>query len=266
LPKNLVFADDALYEDLAIINASHEEADEPDPLDAFLDEGVLLEVIGELKSGKEGTVFCCRAHPEVWDGLVAAKVFRSSEHRSFGNQGVYREGNLILNKRDARAFKKRTSWGKRVKQGTWMVHEWEVLRTLSPAGTDVPTPIRLGENVILMEYVGTGEEAAPKLRDVQLSQGEARHCFERIIWNITEFLRLELVHGDLSPYNILHANGRTTIIDFPQAVDPRFNRNAFQLLRRDLQNVCRHFERYGIRSDADRMAQSMWRRYQRAEL
>jgi RIO kinase 1 len=66
------------------------------------------------------------------------------------------------------------------------------------------------------------------------------------------------VHGDLSPFNVLYWRGGVKIIDFPQAVDARFNPNAFFLLRRDLENVCHYFERFGVAADPDRLAGQLW--------
>ena len=62
----------------------------------------------------------------------------------------------------------------------------------------------------------------------------------------------------LSPFNILMWNAQPRLIDFPQAVDPRMNRNAYALLYRDIDNVCRHFARYGIDANATRIAGEMW--------
>ena len=70
-----------------------------------------------------------------------------------------------------------------------------------------------------------------------------------------------LVHGDLSPYNILHWNGGAVIIDFPQMVDARKNPHAYDLLRRDLTRVCAYFARFGVRADAEEIARDMWLPY-----
>ena len=79
--------------------------------------------------------------------------------------------------------------------------------------------------------------------------------------NVALWLDLDRIHGDLSPYNILYWKGVITIIDFPQAIDSRFNQSARELLQRDLANVCRYFERYGIRGDPERIATRMWGAY-----
>ena len=69
------------------------------------------------------------------------------------------------------------------------------------------------------------------------------------------------------PFNILYLNGGgVKIIDFPQAVDARMNPNSFELLSRDVGNVCEYFAKYGIRWDPGRIAGKLWSRFMRAEL
>jgi RIO kinase 1 len=87
-----------------------------------------------------------------------------------------------------------------------------------------------------------------------------------MIDNIERMLRINRIHGDLSPFNVLYFDGRVTIIDFPQSIDPRENREAYELLRRDVTNICDHFAKFGVRSDGHRIASGLWSRYLRAEL
>jgi RIO kinase 1 len=75
-----------------------------------------------------------------------------------------------------------------------------------------------------------------------------------------------VIHGDLSAYNVLVWEGRITVIDLPQAVDPRKNRHAQALLERDVVRICDHFVRYGVRSSPDRIARDLWTGWQLAEL
>ncbi len=256
MPTTLTFEEDQL----------EDETLEDDPLTPFLDDGRIAEVLGQLKSGKEGTVYCCRPHPSLGVELVAAKVFRTREQRTFRNQDIYREGRPILGGRNARAFKKKTAWGRQVEMGTWMHHEYETLDTLFGAGCNVPRPLASSSNVILMEFIGSEDTAAPKLQETQLGELEAVELFEKVISNIELFLSRNYIHADLSAYNILYWNGDVTIIDFPQAVDARTNRNASMLLSRDIDNVCRYFARHGVQSDPESISRQLWRRYVRAEL
>lgn len=265
MPKNLAYEEDLLEEEIQDAYHGH-ETEEFDPLEGLIADGTILEVLGELKSGKEGTVYCCRGNPSKGFDLLAAKVFRAREELTFRNQSLYREGFVILNKHDQRALKKKTAWGRQVEYGTWMFHEYEVLRTLSRAGADVPEPVKLTDRVLLMEYIGDAETSAPKLQEIRLERDEVLAIFQRIMRNIELFLAHELIHADLSPYNVLYWQGDIAVIDFPQAVDPRSNRNAFRLLQRDIHNICRYFTRYGIQRDSDALTRSLWRRYMRAEL
>lgn len=255
-----------MIDSLQLEDELEEEDLEPDPLTPFLAEGLITEVLGELKSGKEGTVYSCRAHPSTGFDLLAVKVYRPRSRRNFKNDALYREGVPILNGHDARAVKKKTEWGKRYEFGSWLYHEYEQLKTLSDAGADVPKPIALRGNAMLMQYIGDEDGAAPKLQEVRLQPAEVRPLFDRVLSNVELFLRLDKVHGDLSPYNILYYGGAITIIDFPQTVDPRQNQNALTLLGRDLENVCRYWSRYGVQSDPARMSRFLWQRYQFADL
>src|SRR6185295_10339996 len=96
-----------------------------------------------------------------------------------------------------------------------------------------------------MEFFGEGAAAAPPLHAVRLEPAEAQRVYDFVLANVERMLARNVVHGDLSPYNILYSRGNVRIIDLPQAVDARFNGSAFDLLRRDVENVHRHCARYG---------------------
>ena len=117
-----------------------------------------------------------------------------------------------------------------------------------------------------MEYVGNVHDPAPLLNDVSLAPGDAHNVFTRIMRNVELCLAHSVVHGDLSAFNILWWEGNVTIIDVPQAVDPRVNPNARDLLARDIDNVCRYFTRSGVRADPVRLAARLWTRFLHAEL
>lgn len=236
------------------------------PLAQFFAEGLITEIVRTEKSGKEGTVYCCQADPSTGYDLVAAKVYRPRTHRSFKNDAVYNEGRVILNKRNARAVARKSEWGRETQFGLWMQHEFKTLAQLQALGSDVPKPLRLADSAILMEYVGDGEVAAPKLMEVELEPAEVRPLFNRIMSNIELWLANDLIHGDLSAYNVLYWDGALTVIDFPQAIDARANPGALGLLQRDVENICHHWSRYGVRTDPERIARHLWQRYLRAEL
>jgi RIO kinase 1 len=253
-----------LLDELSDLEA--DQGEDKSPLGPFLADGLITEVIRTEKSGKEGTVYCCRADPSTGYEFLAAKVYRPRTRRAFKNDAVYNEGRVILNKRDARAVARKSDWGRETKFGIWIRHEFETLTNLHALGSDVPKPLRMASSAILMEYVGNAEVAAPKLREVVLEPDEVRPLFNRMMQNIELWLAHDLVHGDLSAYNVLYWNGAITVIDFPQAVDPRANPSALDLLQRDVDNICHYWAAYGVRTDPSRIARHLWHRFLRSEL
>ena len=239
----------------------------------FIDQGYIEEVIGLVKTGKEASVYACRAGPAAGpssEGLVAVKVFRGAQYR-FKNDAVYQEARareLGISGSALRAFNKRrhSSIGRDVQAGSWRMREYQVLRLLHDSYADVPRPIAAEGEAILMEYFGAEDEPAPQLNRVRVDRSEAPALFQRLMNNVELFLGLNLVHGDLSPHNVLYWRGELRVIDFPQAVDPRFNNHARDILRRDVENLVRYFAPFGVEADAEALSSDLWRRFERAEL
>lgn len=231
-----------------------------DALQEFFDEGVITRILGTVKAGKEATVYRCQARFEGGPRVVAAKVYRGASFRDFKNSGVYLEGQAILNGQVRRAVAKKTATGREVAASMWVNREFDVLCELFEAGADVPEPYFTTDRAILMTFAGE-EAAAPQLQHARLNPAVAARVLDRLLWNIETFLDHHLVHGDLSPFNVLIVGERPLIIDFPQAVDPRKNSNARRLLERDARNICQHFARYGIHHDPGSFVAGLWERY-----
>ena len=236
-------------------------------LDAFASDGLISEVLYEVRSGKEATVYCCRGGETSGRDLLAAKVYRPLEHRGFRNDAVYQVGrDAAMSSRTRRALANHSRHGREVQFGSWINAEYQTMRLLHDAGADVPDVVAQSGNAMLMEYFGDERAAAPMLYRAALSRDQAGALLRKIIDNVTLWLHHHLVHGDLSPYNLLCWDGRIVAIDFPQALDARINPNARELLGRDLENVCGHFSKYGIRPDAARIASALWANYRAGRL
>jgi RIO kinase 1 len=231
----------------------------------LIEEHLLLDVIRPIKSGKEAVVYCCHAHPSLDRDLVAAKVYRPLEMRSFKRDAIYQQGRSRGARPDARVLRalgKKTQHGRTHKFSAWISHEMKTLEMLHAAGADVPYPIERVGPVILMEYLGDIETPAPVLVGVPLDLEEARRIYARILENVDLFLVHHRVHADLSPYNMLFWKGAVTIIDFPQAVDPRYNDDALELLVRDLVNTNAFFAEAGVEVvDPRAHALALWRKH-----
>ncbi len=231
-------------------------------LEPLFSDGLITEVVGIVRKGKEANVYCCRGSSWTGREFVAAKVFRAIEQRAFRNAAVYQPGrDRRLHGSAKRALANKSRQGRIVQSGVWVRSEFETLTLLHQAGADVPEPIACLGQALLMEFIGDGAEPAPMLARVAMAPEEAQPSLRRIIGNIALWLTNHRVHGDLSPYNILYRDGEVVMIDFPQAVDPRFNENARSLLERDLENVCGDFARAGLRPDPRRIAHELWQRY-----
>ncbi len=253
--------------------ARYEEGWLLNSLEALYDQQLITDVMALVKGGKEANVYRCAPGPVIDAPWVAAKVYRPRMFRQLRNDKRYREGRAILTSegrpvketdhRLMRAIGKKTAFGAEVAHTSWLMHEYTTLHTLYEAGATVPKPYGVSGNAILMEYIGDERLPAPLLSEVRLDREEAWPLFEELIRNVELMLRLGLVHGDLSAYNVLYWEGGVTIIDFPQITEARSNPNARDIFARDVRRLCEYFARYGIQRNPDALASSLWNRFWR---
>ncbi|MEP6477655.1 MAG: RIO1 family regulatory kinase/ATPase [Actinomycetota bacterium] len=239
---------------------------EPHVLEPFYEEGFITEILRPLSGGKEATIHLCRAG-EFSPGheVVVLKAYRPREQRDFRNSQTYTAGRLVRG-RPGRAIAGKTRFGRTLDDALWQDHEWQTLRALHGAGVAVPAPVVAFGSAILMEHIGDPEGSAPQLKDLRPDQETAQDLFTQTMREIERMLFHNVVHADLSPFNLLVWEGRVRVIDLPQAVDPRFNPNAWDLLARDLRNVCTWFAGHGVDTDAETLAADLRTGFELAEL
>jgi RIO kinase 1 len=245
-----------------------------DALGGFWADRLFTDVLYRVKAGKEATVYCLRAGPGGGGGLIAAKIYRPRMFRAMHNDWLYRqgrdelndEGKAVRDRRGKLAIRKKTHFGKHLMTASWNLNEYRKLCLLHEAGADVPRPLAHGHSAILMEYLGDETRAAPILNGLRLAPQEAAALFERLLRNIELFLANDLIHGDLSAYNVLYWEGKATIIDLPQAVAASSHPQALSLLSRDVERICQYFARQGVAANATDIACDLWERFTRAEL
>jgi len=233
---------------------------------AFFDDGWIDAVLFPVKSGKEATVYCCKACPGRGEGYFALKMYRPREQRSFRNTAMYQEGRVLGDARTTRAVKSRSKFGRAVEFHDWLRHEFAVLGVLHAAGADVPRPIAMSRSAMLLEFIGEDGSPAPQLSRMRLTPDMAEALLEQALRNIEVMLACHVVHGDLSAYNMLYTGGTLRVIDLPQAVDARSNVNASTLLARDIANVCDYFASQGAVVEPGSFAAELWDLYKHAKL
>ena len=225
---------------------------EPRPDWVVTSQAAMDTELGVLKTGKEADVFLVeRAVPgdPTQQVVMAAKRYRSEEHRSFHRSSTYVEGRRTRNSRDARALAKKTAHGRVVAAGQWAWAEWDALKRFWVAGVPVPYPVQVDGSEILMELVSVDGEAAPRLAQTRPSRDLLGSYFEQLRDAMVGLARHGVAHGDLSPYNILAAGDRLVVIDLPQAVDVVANPTGMDFLMRDCRNVCTWFQARGLDVD-----------------
>jgi RIO kinase 1 len=234
-------------------------------LESLLAEGVISEIYGRLKSGKEADVFAvCYG-----DTVVAAKVYKDRAQRSFKSNSTYKEGRAVRNSRSQRAMDRGSKFGQETAEDAWKSAEATALYKLHAAGVRVPVPVMFLEGVLFMELVrGSDGQAAPRLIDTQLDATQARDAYMDMLGQLVRILSCDLIHGDLSPYNVLWAESGPTLIDFPQIVSAAQNSNSESFFHRDARNILGHFAAIdpSLRGRVNSDAREIWRAYVRREL
>lgn len=235
----------------------------PKRLEPLLEDGLIDEVVAQLKSGKEATVYLVRCAGV----LRCAKVYKDAHHRSFKQASTYREGRKVRNTRDARAMEKGSRFGKQELEEAWQNAEVSALYRLADAGVRVPQPHGCFDGVLLMDMVSDGHgRPAPRLSEVSFTPEEAVACHHQLVHEVVRMLCAGLVHGDLSEYNILIDPKGPVIIDLPQAVDAACNNHAFTMLERDVQNLADYFGQFAPELLDTRYAKEIWALYESGEL
>jgi len=231
----------------------------PKRIEPLVEEGLVDEVVRQLMSGKEATVYVVRSG----ERLLCAKVYKDAEQRSFHQSTAYQEGRRVKNSRDARARGKGTRFGRRKQQEAWQSAEVDALYRLAAAGVRVPQPQLCYEGVLLMELVtDAAGSAAPRLNDVELTEAMALQHHAALLGQIVLMLCAGVIHGDLSEYNILLGADGPVIIDLPQAVDAAGNSSAAAMFERDVANLKAYFGRFAPQLLASEYGKEIWALYQ----
>ena len=235
----------------------------PNGLQALIDDGVIDEVLRPLKSGKEAAVYVVRSGNEV----RCAKVYKDMAQRSFQQRVQYQEGRKVRGSREARAIGKATRYGRKQQEAAWKNAEVDALYQLRDAGVRVPEPHGYFNGVLVMELVTDAEGfAAPRLGEVELPAEQARDFHAVLVRQVVGMLCSGLIHGDLSPYNVLVGPEGPVVIDFPQVVSAAGNNAARTMLLRDVNNLTAYLGRFAPELFDTWYGEEMWALFETGDL
>ena len=203
----------------------------------------------------------------VGEEIRCAKVYKDMAQRSFQQRVQYQEGRKVRGSRQARAIGKATKFGRRQQEEAWKNTEVEALYQLREAGVRVPEPHGFHHGVLVMEMVTDADGfAAPRLGEYEPSPDEARRFHAALVREVVRMLCSGLIHGDLSPYNVLVDAGGPVLIDFPQVVSAGGNNAARQMLLRDVNNLTAYLGRWAPELLDTWYGEEMWALFETGDL
>lgn len=229
-----------------------------DPLAPLRRRGWVEEIVAELKSGKEADVVVADGSA----GRIVLKIHRDAAAGGFRPDPVYLDGRRVPRGRLRKVLDRGARSGLEPELALWVLHETLMLHTLAGGGVAVPEPL-LGPGaheileagrVVPMRFVGEEDGTpAPRLSDAALGPGDAADAWRQTLDATAKMLRLGVVHGDLSAWNLLWHEGRIVVIDVPQAVEVSASPHAALLFSRDVRSLAGSVRHLGIKADPEQL-------------
>jgi RIO kinase 1 len=131
----------------------------------------------------------------------------------------------------------------------WAKREFMNLLNAREAQVNVPTVHGFLSNIVIMEYMGD-DVPAPKLN--KKKPQDPAQFLSLIVREYRKLYAAKMVHGDLSPFNILNDNEMPVFIDMSQTTTLE-NPHAETYLKRDLKNISTYFNKHGVKTSVDEL-------------
>ncbi|KAJ1191160.1 hypothetical protein NDU88_000476 [Pleurodeles waltl] len=207
----------------------------------MVNAGTLESINGCFSTGKESVVFHANGG-SIDDKAVpsecAIKVFKTTLNE-FKNRDKYIK--------DDYRFKERFSkLNPRKIIRMWAEKEKHNLNRMQKAGIPCPEVVMLKKHVLVMSFIGQDQVPAPKLKEVKLNGEDMKRAYYQVLYMMQQlYNECNLVHADLSEYNMLWHAGKVWLIDVSQSVEPT-HPHGLEFLFRDCRNVSQFFQKGGV--------------------
>lgn len=198
----------------------------------LMKRGFVKTVESVIKEGKESLVVSARGKNNEWLSMKVYKV----ECSDFKSIRKY----LIDDPRFSRIG--RDKWKIII---NWCRREFKNLKIAFEAGVSCPEPIISEGNILLTKFIGEDGIPAPRLIDIKIEN--PNELYEFLIGEMRRLAKSNMVHGDLSAYNIMILD-KPYIIDFSQAVTEK-HPLAKEFLKRDVNNINFYFKKLKVGVD-----------------
>ncbi len=190
-----------------------------------------------IAKGKEADVYVAEGGERVDGAPVIVKIFRK-ENTNFENRMAYLIGDPRFEKVKMTVSALASEWCRK---------EYGNLKLANAIGVRCPKPYIFSGNVLCMELIG--EDGKPSQRLKAARPENPAEMLGKILIEIKKLYSGNLVHADISEYNILVMGNNPYLIDFGQAV-VLDHPNAESFLERDVHNILAYFaKKYGIEKD-----------------
>ncbi|MEM5815215.1 MAG: serine protein kinase RIO [Candidatus Aenigmatarchaeota archaeon] len=209
----------------------------------LLKKGIIKSLKSTVKEGKESIIVSAKDKDDRW---LAVKIYRL-EYCDFKTMWKY----LVSDFRFERVRKSRwhiiLNWAKR---------EFKNMKSAYENGVNCPEPIAIYNNVLVMSFIGENGVPAPTLEQVKNKDLDWENLYEQIKEEIRKMVEVNLIHSDLSSYNILIYE-RAYIIDFSHGVT-KSHPLSLEFLKRDIENINEFFRKRGVEVDKNLFEKLRW--------
>ncbi|XP_071369492.1 serine/threonine-protein kinase RIO3 isoform X2 [Centroberyx affinis] len=207
----------------------------------MVNAGVLENINGCISTGKESVVFHADGgslEEQPIPDEVVLKVFKTTLNE-FKNRDRYIK--------DDYRFKDRFSkLNPRKIIRLWAEKEMHNLTRMKKAEIPCPEVVLLKKHILVMSFIGREHVPAPKLKDAMLGTEDMKNAYYQVLHMMQQlYQECNLVHADLSEYNMLWHDGKVWLIDVSQSVEPT-HPHGLEFLFRDCRNVSTFFQKRGV--------------------